>query len=290
MASASETLPASRWPLVALLVGSALLAFGPLLVRLADVSTASSAFWRMSLAAPVLVAVAVWQRRGGAGIPLKALPWGVALVAGFFFAADLVSWHGGIVRTTMANATLFGNATAFLMAGWVLVVQRQKASRPTLQALALAGAGTALLLGNSAQMSPEHLVGDMLSLFAAAFYTGYLLVIIRLRDRLPTATVLAMSTVVSSLLLLPVALMFPGQFWPTDWRPVVALAVSSQLLGQGLMVYASGKLPAPVIGIGLLVQPLVSAMAGWLIFGETLGPVELLGAAMVAAALVLVRR
>lgn len=290
MASASETLPASRWPLVALLVGSALLAFGPLLVRLADVSTASSAFWRMSLAAPVLVAVAVWQRRGGAGIPLKALPWGVALVAGFFFAADLLSWHGGIVRTTMANATLFGNATAFLMAGWVLVVQRQKASRPTLQALALAGAGTALLLGNSAQMSPEHLVGDMLSLFAAAFYTGYLLVIIRLRDRLPTATVLAMSTVVSSLLLLPVALMFPGQFWPTDWRPVVALAVSSQLLGQGLMVYASGKLPAPVIGIGLLVQPLVSAMAGWLIFGETLGPVELLGAAMVAAALVLVRR
>jgi drug/metabolite transporter (DMT)-like permease len=56
------------------------------------------------------------------------------------------------------------------------------------------------------------------------------------------------------------------------------------------MVFASGKLPAPVIGIGLLVQPLVSAASGWLVFGEVLGPVELVGAALVAAALVMIRR
>jgi drug/metabolite transporter (DMT)-like permease len=279
----------SRWPLVALISGSSLLAVGPMLVRLADVGPVQSAFWRMALAAPVLVAVALWARRGETVSP-TALPWGLALVSGAFFALDLVSWHLGIVRTTSANATLFANTTAFMLAGWTLLVKRQNPGRTTLQALGLAGAGTLLLLGNSAQVSPQHVAGDALSLLAATFYTGYLLMIMRLRDRLPTATVLAMSTLCSVPVLLPLALLAPGAFWPTDWRPVLGLAASSQLAGQGLMVFASGKLPAPVIGIGLLVQPLVSALLGWWMFGEVLGPVELLGAGLVAAALVLVRR
>ncbi len=287
---ASPAVAASRWHLAALLLGSALLAFGPLLVRVADVSPSASAFWRMALAAPVLLGVALWTRRDGAGVGLGALPWGVSLLAGLFFAADLVAWHSGIVRTTTANATLFANTTAFMLAGWAILVRRERPGGSTLRALALAGAGTVLLLGNSAQVSPQNVAGDMLSLLAAAFYTGYLLTIIRLRDKLPTATVLAMSTLASAILLLPVALLAPGAFWPTDWRPVVGLAISSQLAGQGLMVFASGRLAAPVIGIGLLVQPIVSAAAGWLVFGEALGPIELLGAGLIVAALVLVRR
>jgi drug/metabolite transporter (DMT)-like permease len=280
----------AKGPLAALITGSALLAFGPMLVRLADVGPIASAFWRMALAAPVLVIVALWMRRDGGGLPMKALPWGLAALAGFFFAADLAAWHLGIVRTTTANATLFANTTAFMLAGWAILVRRQNPGSATLRALALAGAGSLLLFGTSAQVSPEHLAGDLLSLCAAALYTGYLLTVIRLRDRLPTSTVLAMSTLASVLVLLPLALIEPGSIWPMDWRPVAGLAVSSQLLGQGLMVYASGKLPAPVIGIGLLVQPLVSAATGWLVFGEVLGPVELVGAGLVAAALVLVRR
>jgi drug/metabolite transporter (DMT)-like permease len=280
----------AKGPLAALIVGSALLAFGPLLVRLSDVGPIASAFWRMALAAPVLVIVALWMRRDGGGVPLKGLPWGLAALAGFFFAADLASWHMGIVRTTTANATLFANTTAFMLAGWAILVKRQNPGASTLRALGLAGAGSLLLFGSSAQVSSAHLAGDLLSLCAAALYTGYLLTVIRLRDRLPTSTVLAMSTLASVVVLLPLALIEPGAIWPADWRPVVGLAISSQLLGQGLMVFASGKLPAPVIGIGLLVQPLVSAAAGWLVFGEVLGPVEMLGAVLVAAALVMIRR
>jgi drug/metabolite transporter (DMT)-like permease len=285
----------SRWPAVALFAGSALLAFGPLLVRMAESSggtgPVASAFWRMALAAPVLVAVALFLRsRDRERTRLAQLPWGLALGAGAFFAADLTAWHLGIVRTTMANATLFANTTAFMLAGWAMLVRRERPGRSTLQALLLALAGGLLLFGTSAQISPAHLAGDFLSLTAAAFYTGYLLVVMRLRGALSTSTVLAMSTLASAALLLPAALLAPGGFWPTDWRPVLGLAVSSQLAGQGLMVFASGRLPAFVVGIGLLVQPLVSAAAGWMIFGEALGPVELAGAAMIAAALVLVRR
>jgi drug/metabolite transporter (DMT)-like permease len=296
--AASPASPAGpdRAALAALVLGSTMLAFGPLLVRLSEsqggLGPVTSAFWRMALAAPVLVLVAMLSRRRGAPgqLSLSALPWAAAGLAGFFFAADLASWHMGIVRTTTANATLFANTTAFMLAGWALLVRRETLPGRTLAALALAGAGTLLLLGNSAQVAPEHVLGDALSLLAAAFYTGYLLSIMRLRGGLPTATVLAMSTMASVAFLFPAALLEPGGLWPADWRPVAALAVSSQLLGQGLMVFASGRLSAAVLGLGLLVQPLVSAMAGWAVFGEVLGPLELAGAGLVAAALVIVRR
>lgn len=278
-----------RGPLAALILSSVLLAFGPVLVRLADVGPVSAAFWRMALAAPVLLLVAGWAQRGR-GLRLAALPWGLAILSGLFFAADLATWHMGIVRTSVANATLFGNTAAFMLAGWSILVKGQHPGAGTLKALALALAGTLLLLGTSAQLSPEHLAGDALSLMGAAFYTGYLIVVMGLRDRLPTSVVLAMSTLASVVFLLPAALLEPGSIWPADWRPVVTLAITSQLVGQGLMVFASGRLPAPVIGVGLLVQPMVSAVAGWLLFGEVLGSAELAGAAMVLAALVLIRR
>ena len=287
----SSTPRAQAGPFVALILGSACLAFGPLLVRLSDVSPASSAFWRMALALPVLLVVALVARgRETGALPLRALPWGLGLLAGAMFAADLVTWHMGIVRTTLANATLFGNGAAFMLAGWAMLAGWEKPERQKLAALAMALAGTLLLLGASAELSPKHLAGDLLCLLAATFYAGYLIVVMRLRGRLSTATLLAISTAASALLLLPVALWAPGSFWPEDWRPLMALAVSSQLVGQGLLVFASGSLPAAVIGVGLLVQPLLSATMGWLMFKESMGPVELIGAAIICAALVLVRR
>jgi drug/metabolite transporter (DMT)-like permease len=273
-------------PLAALVIGSSLLAFGPLLVRLADVAPIASAFWRMALAAPVLVAFALWRKPG----PILQLPWGLGLAAGAFFAADLAVWHAGIVRTTTANATLFANTTAFMLAGWGLIVLKERLAWRRHGPLALAGLGALLLLSQSAEASARHVMGDLLSLAAAAFYTGYLLVIMRMRGRYPTATVIALATLSSAFLLLPAAVAAGGTFWPTDWRPVAALAVSSQLAGQGLMVFASGRLPASVLSVGLLIQPLVSAAAGMLVFGERLGALELAGAALILAALLLVRR
>ncbi len=292
MSSITSESPVTRaWPFAALIIGSACLAFGPLLVRLSDVSPVSSAFWRMGLALPVLVAVALLaRRREAAPLSLRAIPWGLGLAAGAMFAADLATWHMGIVRTTLANATLFGNGAAFMLAGWAILAGWEKPGRQKLAALAMAMAGTLLLLGASAELSPQHLAGDLLCLLAATFYAGYLIVVMRLRDRLSTATLLAISTAASALLLLPFALWAPGSFWPTDWRPLMALAVTSQLVGQGLLVFATGSLPAAVIGVGLLVQPVLSATIGWWMFGETMGPVELLGAAIICAALVLVRR
>jgi drug/metabolite transporter (DMT)-like permease len=70
---------------------------------------------------------------------------------------------------------------------------------------------------------------------------------------------------------------------------VLLLALGSQVLGQGLLVYAIGALPPMVVGLALLTQPAISAFIGWVAYRETLSTLDWLGAAAIGLALVLVR-
>ena len=274
-----------------MITGSACLAFGPWLVRLADVGPLASAFWRQALAVPFLLTLAFIARPPGgkpagfAGTTAGLI--GLTVLAGAAFAADLSVWHLGIMRTTLANATLLANAATFLLPLYGLVVLGQRLSRPQWWALACAAAGVALLLGRSAELSPRHFAGDLLCLAAAVFYTIYLIAIERVRGTLQALPALTLATLASALALAPFAV--SGVFWPQDWTPILGLAIGSQVIGQGLIVYAVRHLSPLVVGLALLVQPAISAFIGAVRFDEVPGPLELVGALMVVAALLIAR-
>ena len=65
--------------------------------------------------------------------------------------------------------------------------------------------------------------------------------------------------------------------------------LGSQVIGQGLLVYGIGYVSPLVVGLVLLTQPAISAFVGWIAYGETLRPLDWLGAIALAAALVIVR-
>jgi drug/metabolite transporter (DMT)-like permease len=280
-----------RLGFAAAILGSITLAFGPWLVRIADVAPSASAFWRLSLA---VIPLTLLARFAGPPLAAAAIDRRVLLLAacaGAFFAGDLALWHYGIKRTTLANASLLSNAASFLLPLWgFLMLGERPGSRAKLAILA-AAAGTALLVGRSAELSERNLAGDLFCLASAVFYTGYLIIIDRLRGRVPVFPLLALSTLFGALILLPTSLAIAGSagFWPHDWTPLLVLALSSQVIGQGLIVYAVGHLKPLVVGLALLVQPTVAAIIGLLRFGETPGLAELAGAALVVTALVLVR-
>jgi drug/metabolite transporter (DMT)-like permease len=273
--------------LLALLGGNLALAFGPLFVRAADVGPTASAFWRMELAIPFLFLIAA---RAGQPLTLArpALYWTMAL-SGAFFAADLAAWHIGIMKTKLANATLFANAASLLFPVWGFIIARTLPGRREGFALVLAVAGSALLLGRSAELSRETLIGDLLCLAAGIFYTGYLIVLMRARDELGSWSLLAWSTLATAPPLLLIAIGLGEQVMPGNWTPVIMLVLVSQLIGQGLMVYVLGKVSPLLFGLALLTQPIVSAAVGWYQFGEKLAMIDWVGAILIAAALVLVR-
>ena len=271
----------------ALLLGSSALALGPWLVRLAGVGPIAAGFWRLFLALPFLFVIA---RLAGQPVHWPGRVLGMIIAfAGLFFAADLAAWHVGIHMTKLGNATLFGNVASFAFAAWGLWLARSWPSPVQAACLILAAVGAALLMSSSAELSLRNLHGDMLALFAGLLYAGYLISVERAREKLAPLPLLFLASAFGAAMLLPFSLALGETLVPADWTFVVVLAISSQVIGQGLLVYAIGALPPLVVGLALLTQPAISALVGWLAYGETLQPLDWVGAAAIAAALVLVR-
>lgn len=271
----------------ALMVGNVALAFGPWFVRLTDVGPVAAAFWRISLATPVLLMLAA--ATGGRLLSsVRGLGW-ILIGSGVLFAGDLAAWHVGIHHTKLANATLFGNAATFVFPLYGFLVARAWPTRTQGLALALAAIGAALLMGRSYQLAPQNFIGDLLCLLAGLLYAGYFILMSRARQTMAPLPALGFSSAAAILPLLVSALVLGEKIMPANWTPLISLALLSQVLGQGLMIYALGRLSPLVIGLALLTQPIVAALVGWLYYGETLGVADFVGAALVAIALVLVR-
>ena len=90
-------------------------------------------------------------------------------------------------------------------------------------------------------------------------------------------------------MLLGIALWLGEPVWPQNWGPVVALALLSQLIGQGLLVFSLRHFSALVIALALLTQPVVAVLVGWMVFGEVLDLLDFTGIALVGIGLVLAR-
>lgn len=286
MTAADHPPPARAY--VAVIIANVALAFGPWFVRMADTGPVASAFWRITLAAPLLVGMALasgWRPRG-----LARGLWITVAMAGVCFAADLASWHLGILKTTLANATLFGNSATLIFPVYGFIVARTLPGRSQGIALMLAAIGAALLMGRSYSLDPRNLAGDLLCLLAGVLYAAYFILMARARATMPPLPALALSTLASIVPLLVFATLFGERIVPTHWGALIGLALASQVLGQGMMIYALGKLSPLVVGIALLLQPVVAATVGWIVYDERLGLADLAGAALIAAALVLVRR
>jgi len=119
--------------------------------------------------------------------------------------------------------------------------------------------------------------------------TGYLVAADRARNGLAPWTTLAWSAAAGIPLLLAIAFALGDPVWPRIWWPLIAMTLGSQIVGQGLILYAVSRVSALIVGLMLLLQPVVAATIGWIVYGERLTPFDFVGALAIAAALLLVR-
>ncbi len=272
----------------ALLAGNIAIAFGTLLVRFADSGPIATGFWRLALATPFLLFVG--YRFGFRFSAISRSTYWLAIIAGLFFGVDIILWHIGIFQTKMANATLFANCASLLLVIYGVIVARKMPSKWEGVAVLFAFVGAALLMGQSLELSPRHFAGDLLSLGAGLTYTVYLVLMMKMRQNTESWGALGMASAIAAVVLLAGAVFAGEQIIPTFWWPVLLLAFTSQFFGQGCLTYALPHFSPLVIGLALLLQPALSATAGWLAFGEMLTAMDFVGSALIMIALVLVRK
>jgi drug/metabolite transporter (DMT)-like permease len=275
----------------ALLLGATCIALSPIFVRVSEAGPTATAFWRVALAVPVLWGFYLVKRtrtRRYAG------QWPLLLAAGFAFAGDLGFWHASIQLTSVANSTLLANlASIFVtLAAWIFLHQRP--NRVFIAGLTAALVGVALLVHTSLEFSATGLAGDALGVVTAIFYAGYLLTVKGLRDRgEATLHLMAVTTTITALFLLPAALVSGDQMLPSSalgWWTLIGLALISHAAGQGLIAYALAHLPAPFSSVSLLSQPVMAAIFAWVLLAGGLVPLQVLGGMIVLAGIYLARR
>ena len=272
-----------------LVLGALAIAFAPVLVRLTTTGPAAAGFWRLALALPMLTVAAVLARPRASAAGGRAPP-PLTLLAGLFFALDLGFWHYGIKFTTVANATILANLSPVIVTLGAWLILRERPGRRFIAGLVLAMAGTWLIAAFSRQGAAiDPALGDGLSLATAVWYAAYMLTVRAARQATSAARVMIWSSLFGAPLLLAAAFSLGERILPTStegWLACAGLGLV-HVIGQGAIAWALGRLPAALASVVILAQPVLSAILGWIVFGEAMAALQIAGAALALAGVAL---
>jgi drug/metabolite transporter (DMT)-like permease len=272
---------------LALAVGIVCIGFSAIFVKLAHVPGPISAFYRVLIAAVVLVPW--WLARGQRRLSRAQL--GLILLGGAFFAIDIALWNTSILLIPAATATLLANNSPLWVGLASLLLFRERLTGRYWLGLAVALCGMMALVGFQAIRHLRLDPGNLLAVGASVFYAAYLLTTHRVRAKVDLLTVMTLSTVtsVAALLLINLAMgsTFTG-YGRSAWLALAGLGLISQLGGWLAINYALGHLRAAPVSVCLLAQVLVTTLAAMPLLGEFLKLNQVAGGVLVLAGIYLV--
>ncbi len=284
-----------RWLAYAALAAAIFgMSWSALFVRWAGVPASASAFYRVLIAAAVLVP---WRIARGPRRVSDRRTVRLALAGGAFFAFDLVLFNSAVLRTSAATAVLLGNnAPVFVGLGtWLFLARRPRGAFWMGLALALAGCAFIVFADASGPSgsTPGSVTGDLLALSAAVFWAAYMVTTEHVRMEMDTLTFNTVAIGGSVLTLLAVCLVLGVPLWGYSmrtWGSLVALGLVSQLASYYALVYALGHLSATVTSVSILAQVPLTALLAAMFLAEPLSMAQVGGGVIVLAGIFVVNR
>jgi drug/metabolite transporter (DMT)-like permease len=272
-------------PRVAALLGALCIAFSGILYRFADVSPSTVTVFRCLYGLPVLVLVAWLEHRRYGPLPTRAVR--LAIVAGIFFAGDLLTWHHAVDAVGAGLATVLGNLQVLVVGFVAWAILGERPPRPVIAATPVVLAGAVLISGvvGSGAYGANPPLGVGLGLLTALCYAGYLLVIRRgttdiRRPAGPVAVSTASTMVVAVIAGVIIGDLDPVPAWPSHgWLAVLGL--TSQSIGYLLISMSLPRLPAALVSIILLVQPVATVVLARVLLTEVPSVVQIGGVALI---------
>jgi drug/metabolite transporter (DMT)-like permease len=259
---------------------------GPLLVRGSPVDAAATAFWRLFIGLPV----ALFLVRGSIMLPSRGMFW--VAIAGLLLAGDLIFWNSALMRTTILEATVLIMVYPVItaVAGYFLFKER-------ITWRFAAGAGVAfaglllMMLHAGATGGTSSLTGDLMSVAAAFFYAGSLMISARMCRAYDTAKVSFWLIFWAAVGAAPIGLMEQRPFPITlhDWLYIIAYAALT-VTGYALFNRSLKVVPTSIASLMGYGQPAVATVLGAFLLKEVPTWNGILGALCIVVGLVVATR
>jgi drug/metabolite transporter (DMT)-like permease len=271
--------------LLVLLAGVVAVSWSAPLIRLADdAPSLTIAALRLSIAAPVMGAIAVGTRpdelRRVTRRDLLLL-----VLSGLALAGHFAFWIASIQRTSVvASVVLVTMNPIFVGLGaWAWLRERPSADVLTGTAIALSGA---LLLAVDDLGDRGSLIGDLMALIGSVLASVYLVIGRGVRARMSTVGYTAVVNGVAAIALLIVMFSAGAHVRGLEGETylfIALIAVGPQLIGHNSFNWALGSLPAAVVAIAILGEPVGATLIATVLLDEVPTLLEWLGAAVLLA-------
>ena len=257
----------------------------------ATVGTLLAARFLLAAALFWLVVACSGGARGVRALPRRDV--GIALALGAVcYSAQAGGYFAALQRLDASLLSLLVYTFPTIVTVTAIALGRERANRRTALALALASTGLVLVLAGAAAGALDPL-GAGLGLAVAVVFSGYILASEGIAGRVGP---LALSTLVctgaaTTLTLAGIAAgdLDPGSVSAAGFGWLAGLAVVSTVGAVGLFFAGLPRVGPTAASILSALEPVVTVVLAFAIFGESLGPVQLAGGALVLLAVLAVR-
>lgn len=295
-ATAKPNLSPAASGLIALTLGAVAIGLSPILVKLADVGPVAIGFWRLLLALPILLGWHLVDRRrkpARTAEYTRSSVW-VLVLSGLLFAGDLGFWHVSLRHTSVANSIfLLSAATPFFATLGGRAFLGQRIGKWFIGGMLVAVVGVALLVSGRGGLGRGEVLGDVLSVIAGMFFSGYLIAIAKCRAAYSVSTISLYSTLTTTVVLLPLSILLGEAVVPQSargWIDLAALGLICQAAAQTLIAFGLAFVTAGLSSLILLLEPVISLIIAWPVLGEVPQVMQLVGCLAILVGIWLARR
>lgn len=259
-----------------LAIGVLSLASSAILIRLAQEGSALAiATWRTGLAV-VLLAPFAFARASAEIRQFKRRDWLLITAGGVVLGLHFVAWIESLYHTSVASSTVLVTTSPIFLAILGFVILKERLTRRVVFAILIGVAGSALIglgdaMGGNIQRGSNPLFGNTLALIAALLVSFYLLVgrVVRQKTSwlayvFPLYAIAAASILIVALIRGDALFGYSLQFYLL----CLAMAIFPQIIGHGSYNYAIRYIPAALLALLTLLEPILASTAAFLLFGE----------------------
>ena len=212
-----------------------------------------------------------------------------ALCLAFHFAF----WIASLSHTSVASSVVIVTANPILVAIAAHVLLRESLTRSTAAGIGLGLAGGVVIALGDWDLGDRRLYGDGLALLGAVAVAGYYIIGRDLRREMPVLAYVAPVYGLAAAVLLATAgatgVALSG-FSGETYVYLALLALVPQLLGHSSLNWALGHLPATLVAVAVMAEPVGATLLAWAVLDETPPVTAVAGGALILVGVYLALR
>jgi len=212
----------------------------------------------------------------------------LTILSGLFLAAHFAFWFSSLTMTSITSSTVLVNTHPFVILAFEYLVLAKKVSSPTLMGVVIAVIGAVLVGWGDISQTDNYMLGDVLAFLGAIAFAGYLLIGRQTRQRVGALRYSFVAYLSATAILGVAALVWGNRFTgfsQENWVVFAALAVIPTIFGHTAFNWVLRFLPASVVSVSVLGEPVGATLLAWLFFRTLPTPLGLVGALLILVGL-----